>query len=164
LILAVALTALFLLAAIESSLAILREHIVEADMLLKASLAGSATDAAVAAPAASMIPVVGQAVLGFILPWILAMIALPLETLVQSGRHVGGRVAAFGAGASATLLRILAHGCRKLGIALTALFDITIILPLQLERLIRRPRRDTEPVRRELPVRHEVTGEHGVAS
>jgi hypothetical protein len=87
LILGISMTALFFLAAVESSLAVLREMIVEADAALKMSLAGGG-DAAVAEASTSNIPVVGQAVLGFVLPWILAMVAIPLEMLLDSGRHV----------------------------------------------------------------------------
>ena len=42
----------------------------------------------------SRIPVIGQAVLGFVLPWILAMVAIPLEMLLDSGRHVVAALAA----------------------------------------------------------------------
>src|SRR5207248_4655242 len=67
-ILTVALGGLFMLACIEASLAVLREQIVESSSALKASLAGTQV---VAETASSRIPVIGQAVLGFILPWIL---------------------------------------------------------------------------------------------
>src|SRR5205823_11472257 len=79
--LVVALGGLLMLACIEASLAILREQIVDSATALKQSLAGVSAKA-VSDPAASRIPVVGQAVLGFILPWILAMVAVPLETLI----------------------------------------------------------------------------------
>src|SRR6266852_4800648 len=92
-ILFVSLGGLFLLACIECSLAILREQIVESASALKQSLAG-VSDRAVADPAFSQIPVVGQAVLGFILPWILAMVAVPLETLISTGGHIALTVTA----------------------------------------------------------------------
>src|SRR5712664_2894695 len=66
-ILVVAVGGLFMLACIESTLAILREQIVESSTALKASLAG-VKEHPVAATATSRIPVIGQAVLGFILP------------------------------------------------------------------------------------------------
>ena len=77
----------------ESSLAILREKIVEADAVLKLALADS-TEAVVSEASNSRIPVIGQAVLGFVLPWILAMVAIPLEMLLDSGRHVVAALAA----------------------------------------------------------------------
>src|SRR5205807_8030376 len=73
-ILVVAVGGLLMLACIEASLAILREQLVESSTALKASLAGI-KEHPVAHTASSRMPVVGHAVLGFILPWILAMVA-----------------------------------------------------------------------------------------
>ncbi|HEY7724360.1 MAG TPA: hypothetical protein VH880_03445, partial [Anaeromyxobacteraceae bacterium] len=100
---------------------------------------------AVAAPLLSRIPMIGQAVLGFILPWILAMIAVPLEMLVESGRHVVGRALALAIRGGGVLFRLAGHGVRHLTAALTHLYDIYIIVPLQLERLTRA--RGAEPRR-----------------
>ena len=137
-ILTVGLAGLLLLAAIESSLAILRESIVEAEVQLKQSLAGSRVGEAVAQPATSSIPVIGQAVLGFILPWILAMIAVPLEMLIESGRHVGGRLAVGLLIGFGFVLRLIGHGMRYLAAGAGHLYDLYIIIPLQLERVVRR--------------------------
>lgn len=121
--------ALFFLAGVEGSLAVLREQIVEADSALKASLAGTA-----AAPAASSVPVIGQAVLGFILPWVLAMVAIPLEMLIAAVGHVG---LSFAGGA----LRFSSAGFRVLGWVVRGAtdvtrwtFDVAIVVPLQIER------------------------------
>ena len=64
------------------------EQIVVADMQLKQSLAGVAVEEDTSLTAS--IPVVGQAVLGFVLPWILAMVAIPLELFISTGRYVLG--------------------------------------------------------------------------
>ena len=135
----VALTGLFLLAAIEASLAILREQLLEADKALALALSGTAIRGTetVAAPLLSRIPVIGQAVLGFILPWILAMIAVPLEMLVESGRHVVGRALALVVRGLGLILRLLAHLFRYLTAAATQAYDIYVIIPLQIERLVR---------------------------
>jgi hypothetical protein len=135
----VALTGLALLACIEASLAVLREQLLEADKALALALAGEAVRGkeVVAAPLLSRIPMIGQAVLGFILPWILAMIAVPLEMLVESGRHVMGRALALAIRGAGVLFRLLGHGVRSLAGALTHVYDIYIIVPLQLERLAR---------------------------
>jgi hypothetical protein len=129
LILWLALSGLFFLAAVESSLAILREQIVEADAALKLSLAGGASSV-VAAPAHSSIPVVGQAVLGFVLPWILAMMAIPLEMLIESSRHVSAALAAL-------LLQGLGHAMRVLSHAAHSLATAVIAIPLRIERMLR---------------------------
>src|SRR5262249_16884433 len=117
LLLGLSLAGLFFLAGVESTLAVLRESIAEADAALRLSLAGHQVPA-IADASGSKIPVVGQAVLGFVLPWILAMVAIPLEMLLDSGRHVLaalcvlaleglgalGRAGAYLSGALATLL------------------------------------------------------------
>ena len=133
-ILAVALAGLLLLACIESSLAVLREQIVESASALKASLAG-VSERAVAGPASSRIPVVGQAVLGFILPWILAMVAVPLETLIATGGHIALTLTAGILALLSTVSRLLAHGARYLVEGLRHLYDIYIVPPLQIERM-----------------------------
>ncbi len=138
-ILVVAVTGLALLAAIEASLAILREQLLEADKALALALAGETVRGkeSVAAPLLSRIPMIGQAVLGFILPWILAMIAVPLEMLVESGRHVVGRALVLVVRGGGVLFRLLGHGVRYLMAALAHAYDIYIIVPLQIERLVR---------------------------
>jgi hypothetical protein len=135
-ILGLSLAALFFLASVESSLAVLRERIVEADEVLKMSLAG-AEGAIVGRASGSAIPVVGQAVLGFVLPWILAMVAIPLEMLLDSGRHVAATatVLVFRAvgGAARVLAHVVRHGVRMLG----QLYDVYISVPLRIERAFR---------------------------
>src|SRR5438105_5689181 len=132
-ILAVALGGLFMLACIEASLAILREQIVDSSNALKASLAGVQV---VADTATSRIPVIGQAVLGFILPWILAMVAVPLETMISTGGHIVLCAVAGLLHLGGMLSRFLAHGMRYLLEAVRHVFDIYIVIPLQIEKLV----------------------------
>jgi hypothetical protein len=136
LILGLGLAGLFFLASVESSLAVLREQIVEADAALKLSLAGS-TEARVQAPTHSSIPVIGQAVLGFVLPWILAMVAIPLESFLDSGRHVVSRLAVGGLLGIGHLAGALAHGARALTAAGPNLYDVVVAIPLRVERALR---------------------------
>jgi hypothetical protein len=138
-ILTVALGGLFLLACIECSLAILREQIVESATALKSALAG-VHEKAVADPAASRIPVVGQAVLGFILPWILAMVAVPLETLIATGGHITLALTAGVLSLLGSVARLLAHGSRYFIEAVRHAYDILIVIPLQIERLVKNSR------------------------
>jgi hypothetical protein len=134
-ILVVSLGGLLMLACIECSLAILREQLVDSATALKQSLAGIHAKA-VADPAASRIPVVGQAVLGFILPWILAMVAVPLETLIATGGHIFLTLTAGILAVVGTVARLLANGARYLVEGLRHLYDIYIVIPLQIERLV----------------------------
>ncbi|MFQ5416885.1 MAG: hypothetical protein ACE5FL_07545 [Myxococcota bacterium] len=137
---------LFFLASVESSLAILREQIVEADAALKLSLAGSTV---VARPADSSIPVIGQAVLGFVLPWILAMIAIPLEMLLDSGRHVLAQLGVGALRAVGHTAQVLAHLVRSLTNAIPSVYDVYVAIPLRIERTLKKrtgEEMDGEPV------------------
>jgi hypothetical protein len=136
LILGLSLAGLFFLASVESSLAVLREQIVAADAALKLSLAGAAGEL-VAAPAASRVPVIGQAVLGFVLPWILALVAIPLEMLIDSARHVVASLAVLALLAVASAARALGHAASALAGALPGAYDVYVAIPLRLERMLR---------------------------
>jgi hypothetical protein len=144
-ILFVSLGGLLMLACIESSLAILREQIVDAASALRQSLAGLPSQA-VAETASSRIPVVGQAVLGFILPWILAMVAVPLETLIATGGHIVLSASAGLLSLGGTLMRLLAHAMRYAVEAARHLYDVYIVIPLQIERMITGQKRDAVPI------------------
>ena len=141
-----ALVLLFILAAIESSLALMR------DMLI-ADKAAMMHDLATVAPVASNslltnIPMVGQMVMGFVLPFVLAFVAIPLEVMVYSLRTVGGAV-------MVTVMRGIGFGLRffamimgRVGRILISVYDITIVLPLMIERIVLGMRADAadEPV------------------
>ena len=132
----IAFVGLFFLASVESSLAILREQIVEADAALKLALAGS-NETAVAAASQSNIPVIGQAVLGFILPWILAMVAIPLEMLLDSSRHVFAALATSVLQIAAAIAGAIAHATRAIFQILPNLYDVYVSIPLRIERSFR---------------------------
>ncbi len=127
---------LFFLASVESSLAVLREQIVEADAALKLSLAGE-QGRVVQAASQSSIPVVGQAVLGFILPWVLALVAVPLEMLLDSGRHVLASLSVWVLGALGHLFDALAHVTRHGTGVVSNLYDVVVSVPLRIESMIR---------------------------
>ena len=67
------------------------------------------------------------------------MIAVPLEMLVESGRHMIGRGLALLVQGLGVVFRLLAHLVRYLAAVLTHVFDIYIVIPLQVERLVRGP-------------------------
>jgi hypothetical protein len=164
LILGLSLCALFFLAAVESSLAILREQIAEADSALKLALAGEAARV-VGEASASRIPVIGQAVLGFVLPWVLALVAVPLEMLLDSGRFVLAAIGVFLLHATASLARVLARCAAHAGGVLVSLYDVYIAVPLKLETWLRgrdpwEEDEDERPApRRGGAVQEQVTGE-----
>jgi hypothetical protein len=123
---------LFILATIESSLAYMRDMLAADRAALTQTLAGTTAQR----PEFMWIPSVGQMVMGFILPFALTFVAIPLESFIHSARIVGGQVAA-------GLLRMLAFGVSLFGFAvdhagkgLKNLYDIVIFLPLKVEELI----------------------------
>ncbi|MEX2206325.1 MAG: hypothetical protein WEF50_08880 [Myxococcota bacterium] len=136
LLLGLSLTGLFLLAGVESTLAVLRESIAEADAALKLSLAGDEARL-IAQASSSQIPVIGQAVLGFLLPWVLAMVAIPLEMLFDSGRHVLAAVVVGLLQALALLGRVGAHSAGAFATLLASLYEVYVSIPLRIERAVR---------------------------
>jgi hypothetical protein len=136
LILGLALAGLFFLASVEASLAVLRERLAEADAALKLALAGEQGRLVLQA-SSSWIPVVGQAALGFVLPWILAMVAIPLEMLLDSARHVLSSLAVLLLEAGGSLLRVLGHTAKALASMLVNAYDVYIGIPLRIERAMR---------------------------
>ncbi|MEE2664296.1 MAG: hypothetical protein VX681_09270 [Myxococcota bacterium] len=141
LILWLSLSGLLFLSSVESSLAILREQIVAADAVLKQSLAGQAGEA-VGIAAGSQIPVIGQAVLGFVLPWLLALVAIPLEMMLDSGRHVVAKVSVLAVHTLGGTTRVVGHMLCGLTGALPSVYDVYIAIPLRLERIWRDPDQD----------------------
>jgi len=160
LVFSVALGSLFLLASIEASLAVLREQLVEAEMSLMESLAG-ASQGAVGRATGSLIPVVGQAVLGFTLPWILAMIAVPLEMLIESGRHVVNRILVLLLQGFGLLARSIAYLLQYTILLIAHLYDAIIMIPIQIERWIRG---DKAPLRPTLTAEDIMRGAAAIAT
>ena len=78
----------------------------------------------------------GQAVLGFILPWILAMVAVPLETMISTGGHIVLSAVAGLLYLGSMIFRLGGHGMRYLLEAARHVYDIYIVIPLQIERLV----------------------------
>lgn len=148
LVLGVSFMSLLLLAGIESSLAIMREHLVSAETALKESLAGTVAGAAPVAgdgsdTLESRIPMLGQAILGFILPFILAMVAVPLEVMVRNAAPVGLLTLSVGTDGASYIMRAVGSALRYAAMAVRALYDVYIAIPLLFERLVHGKRSTT---------------------
>jgi hypothetical protein len=129
-----ALILLLILAGIESSLALMR------DMLI-ADKAAMMHDLATVQPVASdsllvHIPMVGQMVMGFVLPFVLAFVAIPLEVAVYSLRTVAGVLLVMVLRGISFALRFGGMIVRRLGRILINVYDIFIVLPLLIERWV----------------------------
>jgi hypothetical protein len=130
-----AFTLLLILAGIEAALALMRDMLIADKQALLQSLA--ATQAPIADGWLTGIPTAGQMLLGFILPFALAFVAIPLESFINSARTVGGAALVVAARAAAALLRVAGHFFRQLSKVLITLYDILIVLPLLAERWVR---------------------------
>lgn len=133
----IALTLLVVLAGVETALALMRDLLIADKQALIQSLA------TVQAQSASngwvgTIPTAGQMLLGFILPFALAFIAIPLESLVHSARTVGGVLLMAGVRLAAVALRMAANLVRNTSRLLVHLYDVAIAVPLLVEGMVKR--------------------------
>jgi hypothetical protein len=128
----ITLTLLTVLAGVESALAFMRDRIAADMEALRQTLAGVEQTF----NATSKIPTIGQMIMGFILPFALAFVAIPLETFISSARTVLGVLAAGTLNALAFLLRLVGNIIYYTGKFITSVYDLVIFPPLWLEGLI----------------------------
>jgi hypothetical protein len=91
------------------------------------------------------IPTAGQMLLGFILPFALAFIAIPLESFIHSSRTVMGALLTALVRSLAVMLRLAGNAVRQLSRVLIRLYDVAIVVPLLVERLARGAPRRAKP-------------------
>ncbi len=130
----IALVLLVTLAGVEAALALMRDMLIADKQALIQSLA-TVQQAAHADGWVGKIPTAGQMLLGFILPFALAFIAIPVESLIHSSRTVGGVLLAALVSALALAMRILGNVLRRMSKVLITLYDVVIVLPLMVERM-----------------------------
>jgi hypothetical protein len=133
---------LFVLAGIEAALALMRDMLMADRQALLQSLANAQQQqtSAPADPLLQRIPTAGQMLLGFILPFALAFVAIPLESFIYSLRTVGGVALVMLVRVAGFVLRVLGNLVRQLCRVLVALYDVTIVLPLLIERVVKSAR------------------------
>jgi hypothetical protein len=139
----IALTLLVTLAGVEAALALMRDLLIADKQALLQSLAtvqAAPTDGWV-----GRIPTAGQMLLGFILPFALAFIAIPLESLIHAARTVGGVALATAVRALAFVLRLASAVAKHMSRVLIRLYDVAIVLPLLCERLVKASRGRVPP-------------------
>lgn len=132
----ISLVLLVTLAVVEAALALMRDVLIADKQALLQSLAATAP----AAPSdgwVGRIPMAGQMVLGFILPFALAFVAIPLESFIHSARTIGGSLLADLVRILAFVLRVLGHLARHLFRLLLHFYDLLVVFPLMIEHLVR---------------------------
>lgn len=128
-----ALLGLLFLASVEAALAILRENIAETNAATTQALAGKV--ATTSSTEGSQITVIGQATLGFVLPWILAMVAVPLEMLIESSQHVLNKLLILVIVLVGYLIGIIGHLISTTMKIIIHLYDAYIIIPTKIGNL-----------------------------
>jgi hypothetical protein len=123
------------LASVEAGLAYMREVLLQDELATSALLRGDAS--AVLGNEFLWITTAAQMGMGFILPFALTFVAIPLETFVHSLRTVLGVCLAGFLRGLAAALRLLGAGCRHLGRLMVDVYDIVIFLPLWLEHQVK---------------------------
>jgi hypothetical protein len=126
-------TILATLACVEAALAFMRDLIAADMQALRQALANVEAVEQVN----RWIPTVGQMVMGFVLPFALAFVAIPLESFVHASRTVVGVVLAGLLRGIAFALRLLGNVFQYSGNLLVNLYDLVIFLPLWAEKLVR---------------------------
>ena len=134
----ITLTLLTLLAMVEAGLAYLREVLMHDQLATSAMLRGDARGGG--AMPFGWITIAAQMGMGFILPYALTFVAIPLETFVHSLRTVVGVGTCFALRALATGLRMLGTGLGHSGRLLVDAYDLVIFAPLWLENIVRNAR------------------------
>jgi hypothetical protein len=132
----ISLVLLVTLATVEAALALMRDVLIADKQALLQSLSAAAP-AATSDSWVGRIPMAGQMVLGFILPFALAFVAIPLESFIHSARNIGGSLFADLVRILGFVLRVLGNLVRHLARALLHFYDLLVVLPLMVEHLVR---------------------------
>lgn len=125
-------TILLFFASIEASLAYMRDFIQAEDAAIKKSIAGATLTID---PTFRWLGTAGQMALGFVLPFALAFVGIPLESFVKAARTVGGYFVIGILYTVAFSLRLIGNLVRFGGATAANLYDLLVFGPLWIERL-----------------------------
>jgi hypothetical protein len=128
-------TILLSLASVEAGLAYMREILSQDDAALRASLIEGGS--AVAASSQRWITTAAQMGMGFILPFALVFVGIPLESFIHSSRTVLGMTGVGLLRGMAFVLSMIANTSHYAGAALVSIYDLIIFLPLWIEGLVK---------------------------
>ena len=125
---------LIILAAIESSLALMRDMLISDKASLMRDLASAAPP--VTESWFTNIPMAGQMIMGFVLPFALAFVAIPLESMVHSLRTVIGVLLVQTMRGIGFVLRFIGVLFKRFARVLELVYDLPIVIPLLIERWV----------------------------
>lgn len=124
-------TILFLLASVEAGLAYMREVLLHDELATAALLRGD--NAETLTGQYLWITTAAQMGMGFILPFALTFVAIPLETFVHSLRTVVGLIAIGLLRFISLALRLLGVSFRYVGLLAQQIYDLPLFIPLWME-------------------------------
>jgi hypothetical protein len=151
---------LTILASVEAGLAYMREILLQ-DELATASLLRGEAGAAMTSEAL-WITTAAQMGMGFILPFALTFVAIPLETFMQTLRHVLGMAAILLLRLANLALRIVGNLLNQSAVLVQHLYDVVIFAPLWVaERMAAAGER--RAARRVEDGRGETSGSQGIS-
>jgi hypothetical protein len=128
---------LFVLASVEAGLAYMREILMQDDLAMSAMLRGDVASVTAATDQSlRWITTAAQMGLGFILPFVLTFVAIPLESFVHSFRTVLGVTVIGLLRGLAYALRLLGGVFRNSGGTLLHGYDFLIFGPLWIEKMV----------------------------
>jgi len=125
---------LFIFAGIEASLAYMRDMLASDREALSQLLTG----VEVAEPPLRWIPSLGQMIMGFILPFVLTFVAIPLESFIHSFRTVSGLFIVWLLHMLVVFIRFMANLFYGIGRILMSLYDLIIFIPLKIEAVFKK--------------------------
>jgi hypothetical protein len=134
---------LLLMASIEAGLAYMREVLLQDELATSALLRGDG--AAGATNEHLWITTAAQMGMGFILPFALVFVAIPLETFVHSLRTVLGLIGIGFMRALSLLLRVFGNGMRPVGTLIERIYDLPLFFPLWIESRVAANQAAPEP-------------------
>jgi hypothetical protein len=125
---------LLLLASVEAGLAYMREILLQDELATSMLLRGDA--AALGENEFQWITTAAQMGMGFVLPFALVFVAIPLETFVHSLRTVIGVIGIGFLSFVSVSMRILGNAFRHGAALLQRFYDLLIIIPLWIEKIL----------------------------
>lgn len=136
---------LLFLSCVEAGLAFMREILMEEDAATRAILRGAQVTSEITTGGEYLwITTAAQMGMGFVLPFALMFVAIPLETFVHSLRTVLGIVSIGFLRALTWILRLLGNISRFAGLAIVNIYDLLIFAPLWIERMFKARQTVTE--------------------
>ena len=128
---------LLFFALIEAGLAFMREIMALQRSALTADLLGNAGSAEYENSGSLWITTFAQMGMGFVLPFALMFVAIPLETFVSSLRTVIGLLLVGFLRTISWLLRVVGNFAKFLSSSIVHIYDLIIFIPLWIERVIK---------------------------